>query len=136
MAATDRGTQWLWYLGAAGLMALLPLYYFLDPASDPFPACPFRQLTGLYCTGCGSQRALHELLHANIGASLGKNLLFIPTIALVGWHGMARMGHAMAGKKWKSPLDHRRAAGILLIVVLAYTIARNLPWAPFSELAP
>ncbi len=136
MAVTDRQARWLWYLGAAGLLALLPLYYFLDPESGHFPACPFHQFTGLYCTGCGSQRALHDLLHADLGGSLGKNVLFLPAIVLMGWHGAARWGAMQAGKAWRSPLDHRRAPGMILIIVLAYTVLRNLPWPPFTLLAP
>ncbi len=136
MAVTDRQAQWLWYLGVAGLMALLPLYYFFDPGSGPFPACPFHQITGLYCTGCGSQRALHNLLHADVAGSLAKNVLFLPALVLMGWHGVARWGVSQAGKTWKSPLDHRRAPAIILLIVLLYTVLRNLPWAPFSLLAP
>lgn len=48
-------------------MALGVVYFFFDPAgSRLFPRCPFLSLTGLRCPGCGSQRALHSLLHGEI----------------------------------------------------------------------
>ena len=136
MADIDRRTRWLWYLGAAGLLALLPLYYFFDPGAGQFPACPVHQMTGLYCTGCGSQRALHELLHADIPGSLGRNLLFLPAVVVMGWHAVSRWGLLQMGRSWKSPLDHPRSPVIILWVVVLYTVMRNLPWAPLEFLAP
>ena len=69
-------------LAAAGV--LLALYLF-DPASSVlFPKCPFFLLTGLKCPGCGSQRALHELVHLHIGEALRFNaalVLSVPFLA-------------------------------------------------------
>ena len=81
-------------------MALLPLYYFYDPQGGGFPACPFYQLTGLFCTGCGSQRALHDLLHLDLGSSLGHNLLLAPALVLIVWHLAAV---TWDGKKKRKP---------------------------------
>ncbi|MDE6277755.1 MAG: DUF2752 domain-containing protein [Muribaculaceae bacterium] len=39
------------------------IYYNHDPSSPAAPKCIFRLLTGWDCPGCGSQRALHALLH-------------------------------------------------------------------------
>ncbi|MDE7397749.1 MAG: DUF2752 domain-containing protein, partial [Muribaculum sp.] len=38
------------------------IYAVFDPTLPWFPKCLFRQLTGLECPGCGSQRAIHALL--------------------------------------------------------------------------
>ena len=40
--------------------------------------CPFYELTGLYCPGCGSGRAARALLRGDLGACLGHNLLALP----------------------------------------------------------
>lgn len=37
-----------------------------DPTVAPAPRCWFNALTGLQCPGCGSQRAIHALLHGHI----------------------------------------------------------------------
>lgn len=77
---------------AAGLIAVAAvafifLYSRFDPAeSSLFPRCYFLTLTGLKCPGCGSQRAIHAILHGNFAAALRYNaLLFaaIPTITLL-----------------------------------------------------
>ena len=56
-----------------GVVALVALRMF-DPALPGFlPPCPLRALTGWYCPGCGSLRAMHQLLNGNVGAALAMN---------------------------------------------------------------
>lgn len=119
--------------GAGAILAILPLYYFYDPQHGGFPACPFFRLTGLYCTGCGSQRALHDLVHGHWASSLGHNLLLLPALALVIWHLAASI---YQGEKIKSPLAAVRAPRVILWVILVFSVLRNLPWEPFQSLAP
>src|SRR5688572_26415576 len=43
------------------------LYFYVNPSTSVlFPRCLFFSITSLHCPGCGSQRAIHELLHGNI----------------------------------------------------------------------
>lgn len=54
-------------------IAVLALY-FGAPAGEGWPVkCPLFQLTGWQCPLCGSQRAVHELLHGNIGSAWNYN---------------------------------------------------------------
>ncbi len=69
--------KWAWPGGILAALAALVLYGLFDPAKVPFPRCPFFALTGLKCPGCGSQRAVHQLLHLHIGTALGYNALFV-----------------------------------------------------------
>src|SRR4051812_8286775 len=59
------------------LAALLYLRLFNPATSGLYPPCPFRYLTGLNCPGCGTLRALHQLLHGHPLAALGLNPLLI-----------------------------------------------------------
>jgi len=69
------------------LLGLGCIYYQLDPSqSGVFPRCPFLSLTGFKCPGCGSQRAIHALLHGDVGAAFGHNamlLIALPWIAVL-----------------------------------------------------
>ena len=120
-------------VGVAGAVLL----YFVEPTTAPlFPMCPFHALTGLHCPGCGTSRALHQLLHGDIVAALDFNVLstlFVPVIAWT-WisHGLQTMGHRpLPSIQWRPA-----ALWTLLAVVVLFWIARNLPFYPLTVLAP
>ena len=48
-------------------------YYTHDPAAGGAPRCMFRLVTGYDCPGCGSQRAIHSLLHGHFGRAWAYN---------------------------------------------------------------
>ena len=125
-------------LGALGLGAALAAVYFaLDPARYPFPRCPFHLLTGLYCPGCGSQRALHALLHGRVGQAAGLNLLavaYAPVLALGGADGAAAW---LTGRPRRLALLYRPWLGWGTVgLTLAFAVLRNLPGALGAWLAP
>ena len=111
---------------------LVAVLRVVDPgAADSWlPGCPFHALTGLYCPGCGTTRALHALLHFDWPTAVTMNPLAaiaIPILPLLFLHQL--QPHAILPKRLAD-------ARVWLGVVLAFAILRNLPWAPFSWLAP
>jgi len=65
-------------LAAMLLLGTAPIILLrvFDPAtSGIFPPCPIRYLTGLYCPGCGSLRAMHALLHGELARAWAMNPL-------------------------------------------------------------
>jgi hypothetical protein len=119
---------------AAGAGVWLLRTYDPNVAGNPFPPCMFHSVTGLYCIGCGLTRALHALVHGDLAGALSMNplgVLMLPLMALMvvwsqGWQPRVLrplMDVAMEPKLW-------------LWVLPTYWIARNLPWFPFSLLAP
>ena len=42
-----------------------------------FPGCPFRLLTGFTCPGCGTTRALHQILHGHFDTAFTLNPLLL-----------------------------------------------------------
>jgi hypothetical protein len=118
-------------LGMAGLMAAL---CFLKPGASPWlPPCPFFWLTGLYCPGCGSTRMLYFLLHGHPWLAFRQNPLALIVLPAV-LYGLARQVvdperavHARISPRWTTAF---------LALVIAFAVARNLPFAPFCYLAP
>ena len=50
------------------------MYYQYDPSySSLAPKCSVRQLTGYDCPSCGVQRAIHSLLHLDVGRAFWLN---------------------------------------------------------------
>ena len=74
-----------WLLGLLlplGLAAGLILFTFNPAEVSFYPVCTFHQFTGLQCPGCGSLRAMHQLLHGNITSAFGHNPLLVLSLPL------------------------------------------------------
>lgn len=113
------------------------LYYNINPSNVDFlPKCPIYSCTGLYCTGCGSQRATHHLLHLNFLGVLKYNLLYLFGLFIVAYHIIVTLLNKLFNKNIYNYLYHSKTPIIILIVVVLFTILRNIPIYPFSLLAP
>lgn len=110
-------------------LVLLVVYGRWDPASQAlFPRCPVRHYTGWLCPGCGSQRALHALLH---GAWLKAwqlhplLLLSLPYLLLGAIVDLVRQPSARL-LRWRRRLYGKQAIYVVLAVILGYWLLRNL----------
>ena len=118
----------IWSLLIAGAAYL----FFFEPGkSGFFPACPFRFLTGFTCPGCGTTRALHQILHGNFVTAFTLNpllLLAIPFIlfALLRYSVIVMRG----GVPRHNVLPASYIYGIFF-VILSFWIFRNTPFYPF-----
>lgn len=120
-----------------GLTALAVLFFVLDPnKSILFPRCIFYSVSGYYCPGCGSQRAIHSLLHMNIAGVVQNNVLFLPAVLTIIYHYI----HPSLNKKlnWRLPniFYMKNTPWVIFGIVLLFWMLRNLPFHPFSILAP
>ena len=110
------------------LVAALFLFYRFDPETQPlFPKCPFLLVTGYQCPGCGSQRALHSLLHADIVGALKQNAFMVVAIPYI---FLGIYLQYLGGRRRNPGLERifygRWSAIILLVVIFAYWVLRNL----------
>jgi hypothetical protein len=118
-----------------GIAAIYILYTFNPAESAFYPPCPFHALTGLYCPGCGSLRALHHLLHGHLTVAFGLNPLAIVSLPFLGY---SFLSYAMAGICRKShPTLFMPAFFIWMYLgaVLLFWVIRNIFNYPFSLLA-
>ena len=123
-------------LVAASAVAIVMLRIFDPATSRVFPPCPVRYLTGWYCPGCGSLRAIHQLLHGNLTAAWAMNPLTVVMLPFL-MYGFASFalfqirGHGL-------PQPFLRAVWIraLCAAIILFGIARNLSLYPFDLLAP
>ncbi|MDD2245685.1 MAG: DUF2752 domain-containing protein [Proteiniphilum sp.] len=110
------------------LMVALFVFYRFDPSVKPFfPKCPFLLATGYECPGCGSQRAIHSLLHLDIRTAFRQNafmVLALPYIILGIY--LEYFGGKEQYPKIEKFFFGRWAAVVLLVVIFAYWILRNL----------
>ena len=119
-----------WVVGGAAVAGLAVLRLFEKQVVAVLPPCPLHALTGLYCPGCGSTRAMRALLHGDFLAAWHFNPLFtlvLPLLAAI--LITARFSSKPLGR---SPL----VSWSLLAAVVLFGVARNIPVAPFTALAP
>ena len=116
-------------IGAGLVIAALVVYKFLDPTvSDVFPKCPFFEITGYKCPGCGSQRAIHYLLNFNVVAALKANALLVVAIPyLLAGFAIDLVHNPSQGLlKWRRLLFGKIAIYFILAIIFTFWILRNL----------
>ena len=120
----------------AGTAAGLALLFACDPATTSiYPPCPFRTLTGLRCPGCGTLRALHQLLHGNVMAALRLNPLMVLSLPLLAYCFVGDFVHEVSGYRLPTLRIGPGPVWVLLVVILTFWIVRNIPCSPFVLLA-
>ena len=118
----------IWSLLLAGAAYL---FLFEPGKSGFFLPCIFRLLTGFNCPGCGSTRAMHQMLHGHFLAAFELNpllLLAIPFLlfALLRYSVIVMRG----GVPRHNVLRASYIYGIFF-VILSFWIFRNTPIYPF-----
>lgn len=111
---------------AVFIAALAVIYFFFDPAQAQWmPKCLWKTLTATDCPGCGSQRMIHALMHADLAEAWRANafaVCMIPVMAALFWLELSRSRHADLYRKVHSPW----LIAIFVVAVIVWWIARNL----------
>jgi hypothetical protein len=124
-------------LGIVIGLALVIIYYKFNPEMyNFFPECPFHKHLHLDCPGCGSQRAIHALLHLDIQQAAGYNLLLVLSLPLLITQLFFKIYSYSTNKNlvmrfWYNPNTPK----VIFVIVMIFWIARNLPYTPFNYLA-
>ena len=110
------------------LLVVGMVYYFNNPAESWFfLKCPVNYVTGLNCPGCGSQRAIHELLHLNFKQAFAYNPLLIAAIPYTAL-GIAFNTETLKTRypKTRKFFYGQRALYVVLVVGILFFILRNI----------
>ncbi len=131
--------QWSawWLIIVLLLLGATVVLYLFNPAQNSFyPRCTLYVTTGLYCPGCGSLRALHQLFHGHVLTALHDNLLLVLALPVVGICGWRFAFCWMMEQPLPRFIVRPFWIKILVAVVVLFTVLRNIPAAPFNWLAP
>ncbi|MDR0758050.1 MAG: DUF2752 domain-containing protein [Tannerella sp.] len=104
------------------------IYFRFNPATNVwFPKCPFLLATGLKCPGCGSQRAIHSLLHFDFNSAFSSNALLIVSIPYI---ILLLAGYIVRHVRPQSPfpflIQHPTVILCYLVFVLVFWFTRNI----------
>ena len=141
---SPRTAVFAWWL----LPAVAVLFWFDPAVTTVWPACPFHWLTGWLCPLCGSLRAAHLALHGQVLAAFRANALTCGTALALGIVvGSRVLAHALGDAE--TTARHAKAIGaaqgrrirswhaaLLGAIVVAFTVARNMPGGWSTWLRP
>ncbi|MEU7610769.1 DUF2752 domain-containing protein [Micromonospora sp. NPDC049204] len=134
----ERSPRWAVPLAAVGCVAAGMGYALLsnpaDAPPDAAPTCLLKLTTGLDCPGCGGTRALWYVLHADLPAAARHHFLFVFALPFLAYLFVAWAANQAFG--WRLP-ELRISSKVIvgfMGVWLAFSVLRNLPWAPFTSL--
>lgn len=127
-------------LAVAGIAAIgagaFIVAYFNPTTAGFFPVCPLYYLTGIHCPGCGLTRGFHALFHGDVLTALHFNAL-LPAYALVfGFMCVSMILVAVRGRGLSWRIVPPSAMYGFLILAAVFFVLRNLPFYPFTLLAP
>lgn len=113
-------------IGVVALSGLAAIYFAFDPAGSIFfPKCPFLTMTGWKCPGCGSQRAIHALLHGDLSTAWEMNALLLaelPLMALLAAAWMLRHRYP----RLRAVFGSRPFILSVTSIIVFWTIVRNI----------
>jgi hypothetical protein len=135
MSRRDRMRAPMLTAAAAGALAVA--LHVRDPhESGSWGLCPWLALTGHYCPGCGSLRAVHDLTDADLLAAAGSNLMFVAMVPVLVWWWLRWTGRSWSGTPRPVAVAQRSGLWIALgaVAMVAFGVLRNLPAG--SWLAP
>ena len=121
---------------AACVTALVTLRVFDPATSGIFPPCPVHYLTGWFCPGCGSLRAIHQLLHGHLRAAWALNPLTLVLLPFLSYGLLSFALFEIRGRGLPEPFLRAVWIRALCAAIVLFGIARNLPLHPFDLLAP
>jgi hypothetical protein len=105
------------------------VYFLINPQNyNIFPKCPVYYFTGLKCPGCGSQRAVHHLLHLDFVSALKENFLLVIAIPylVTGFVFEQIKQPSERILKWRKILYGKIAIIFVLVIIVLFCVCRNL----------
>lgn len=112
-------------IGTGVVLTGVVLYYFNPVECRWLPPCLFHKLTGLYCPGCGSTRAVHALLHGDVATAARFNILAVC--------GLPALGMMVF---WRWAAIHPAVGWTALTIAILFGILRNIPLESLQVLRP
>ena len=135
--APTSARSWWWLVLALPLLAATVVIFLFNPTQHGFyPRCTLYVITGIYCPGCGCLRASYALVHGDVPAALHDNLLLVLTLPVVGIYSIRSAQRWLKNQPLPRFTPSPLMLKIILVVVVLFTVLRNIPAAPFNWLAP
>ena len=110
-----------------GVLAMLAFSYLVVAAAGLRIACPIHALTGFYCPGCGSTRAVKAALNGDLPLAFHDNALLMASPAVIA-------SALLIEKSSQKRIWLYAFLSIVLVAVVIFTVIRNQPGSQFAPL--
>ena len=120
-----------WIIGAVAVIVIagIAIYSTFDPSTVRFyPRCTFLTLTGLKCPGCGTQRAIHALLHGNFLEAVRFNAMMVASVPLLALYGYAEIVRKSKPRFYNKVNSTPIILTIFVLVVLWWILRNVFGW--------
>ena len=120
-----------WIIGAVSAIVIAGIasYSTFDPSTVRFfPRCTFLTLTGLKCPGCGTQRAIHALLHGNFLEAVRFNAMMVASVPLLALYGYAEIVRKSKPRFYNKVNSTPIILTIFVLVVLWWILRNVFGW--------
>ena len=120
-----------WIIGAVAVSVIagIAIYSTFDPSTVRFfPRCTFLTLTGLKCPGCGTQRAIHALLHGNFLEAVRFNAMMVASVPLLALYGYAEIVRKSKPRFYNKVNSTPIILTIFVLVVLWWILRNVFGW--------
>lgn len=103
------------------------IYWRFNPVESVWmPQCWFYRLTGWECPSCGSQRALHALLHGKFNEAWKFNRFLVistPYLLAVAWSTLVK---DTVSRTCREIVQHPTVMKIYFVLIILWWIVRNI----------
>jgi hypothetical protein len=135
----ERTPRWVSPLGLTALLSGGVAYTLLmrptATSATAAPTCVMKLFTGFDCPGCGGTRAAWYLLHGDIPAAAHHHAMMVFATPFLVYLYVSWTVNRLANRKVLPTMRLSNGALIgFLVAWLVFSVARNLPWAPFDWL--
>ncbi len=138
---SERAASWLAttpagpLLVAGGAACGCAVLAVADPTNPggPIPVCPTKALLGVTCPVCGTTRMLYSLSHFDLTGAIRYNAVALVAVVMLAWLWVVWLGRTV-GKRLPTWTTWRWLTHVIVGVLVAWTVIRLLPFAPFTAL--
>ena len=105
----------------------------VDPSDSGVPVCWSQGIFGVDCPLCGGLRCVNSLVRGDLVAAADHNVLLAVALPVVAVLWAVWMLAAVRGRRLQLPRALQWLLGAAGVVVLAFTVARNVDGGPFID---
>jgi len=107
------------------------LFFFAPVPGGIYPPCPTRYFTNLSCPGCGSLRAVHNLLHGRFKEAFFFNPLLVLLLPFLSAGFILYFSKLFFKTKLPDITLKPVVFRLLFSAIIIFMALRNLPFYPF-----